>query len=563
MKYDRERLKWNGWGWKDKLFDFEGTEAEFWKFISQQLGIAELQSTPSLSLEDLSIPKIRLSTAQLNEVVSVLENDRVTSSTFERVFHAVGKSYHDLVRIRNGLIKNFPDAVVYPEKEEEILQLIQIAEKYQWALIPFGGGTSVVGGTEADAPDKFKAIITVDMTRMNRIVSIDEKAMIARVQAGMYGPNLESELQKSGYTLGHYPQSFEFSTVGGWIAARGSGQQSNRYGSAARFMVGARVVTPNGVVNVANIPNSSSGPDIKHLIAGSEGIFGFITEVSVVLHKTPKHKDYRSFMVPSFSVGIEIIKEIVQSKYDVAMLRLSDEFETEFYATVSSLGKEDTWMNTVAKRAVDTIFPDSPCVLMVGIEGNRSSVLQTALLVGKLCLKHKGVPLGGSIGEGWYETRFETPYLRDKVLDQGVSIDTLETATIWSNIPTLYKTVREAIQQGVKEFSPSGRSIVLTHISHTYKTGASLYFSFLFETQKGEEMQQWSSIKRRASDAIVENGGTISHHHGVGIDHREWLGREKGELAIALLTSAKESLDPNGIMNPDKIISYSDGEKPS
>ena len=556
VQYQRKNLKWNGWGWQDKTFDFEGREDSFWSYVSDRLGVTELRDTPSLDLDEVPLPASRLSDEQQQELRRILDPERVHFGRFERIFHAVGRSYHDLIRLRSGTLRGVPDAIVYPQTEIELQHLIGLAERWSCALIPFGGGSSVVGGVEGDSPAGFAAVITVDMTHMNRVLSIDEESLMARVESGIYGPELEAQLQQRGYTLGHYPQSFEFSTLGGWVAARGSGQQSNRYGSAATFLVGAKVVTPAGIFETQPLPNASSGPDLKHLIAGSEGIFGFITEVTVAIQPVPSHRDYQSYLLPSFAAGVKAIKEMVQSKLEVAMLRLSDEDETEFYSTISSMAKEKTWIDNVTKRAVGAIFPKQPCVLMIGLEGPRKSVLQTSLQVGKICLQNKGVPLGGSIGNSWFETRFETPYLRDRVLDRGIAIDTLETATSWSNIPRLYAAVRTAIREGIQQSSPTGKSIVLAHISHSYNTGASLYFSFLFEMSEDNKQEQWRVIKGKASDAIRDNGGTISHHHGVGVDHVDWITAEKGALGMNVIAATKSSLDPSGLMNPGKILPH-------
>jgi alkyldihydroxyacetonephosphate synthase len=390
---------------------------------------------------------------------------------------------------------------------------------------------------------------------MNHILEIDVEALTARVQPGIYGPQLEAQLQADGFTLGHYPQSFEFSTLGGWVAARGAGQQCNRYGAAAKFLVGARVISPRGVLETKNFPNSAAGPDLNHLIAGSEGTLGFITEVSVRLHRLPAARDYRAYLFPNFIAGTTALRELVQEHTDVAMLRLSDESETHFYTKVHGLGKRKTWMKHLAKQALAAAgLPQRPCVLMVGLEGSRRSVAGAGLKVTQTCFRHRGIPAGTGPGQGWYETRFQTPYLRDHLMNRGIGIDTLETATSWSNLHQLHQAVREAVSEALRQDGFAGEPIVLGHISHSYQTGASLYFTYIFPMQIGGEIEQWLKIKRAASDAIRDNGGTISHHHGVGVDHLDWIEPEKGALGVAVLRATKKALDPKGLMNPGKLI---------
>ena len=555
MEYAREKLKWNGWGWADTDFDFQDREAAFWEYFGEVLGIEEFPDTPTLALEAIELPSCRLSSARLKQLREVIDADRVRVDRFERIFHAVGRSYRDMVLLRSGELPSIPDVVVYPRNEEELTGLLALADKAKAALIPFGGGSSVVGGVEAAAGESYKAVITVDFSQMNHILDIDVDALTARVQPGIYGPQLEAQLHAEGFTLGHYPQSFEFSTLGGWVAARGAGQQSNRYGAAAKFLVGARVLSPKGVLETKNFPNSSAGPDLKHLIAGSEGTLGFITEVSVRLHHLPATRDYRAYLFPNFIAGAAALRELVQEHTDVAMLRLSDESETHFYTKVHGLGKPKNWMKQFAKQAMAAAgVPQRPCVLMVGLEGPRRKVAGTRIKVTQTCFRHRGIPAGTGPGKGWYETRFQTPYLRDHLMDRGIGIDTLETATSWSNLHNLHQAVCSALSEALKAAGLSKEPIVLAHISHSYQTGASLYFTYIFPMKVGAELEQWLAIKRAASNAIRDNGGTISHHHGVGVDHREWIEPEKGPLGVEVLRATKKVLDPKGLMNPGKLI---------
>ena len=556
MDYQRDRLKWDGWGWNDHHFDLHGREQALWAFLQDGLGLDELVDTPGTPLDGVQVPSCRLSDVQLGALKGMLHGDRVKTDRYERIFHALGKSYHDLIRVRAGTLSHAPDAVVYPETNTEIKQLMDFAAAEGLALIPYGGGSSVVGGIEARA-DEHAGVLTIDMTRMNRVLNIDEESLTATVQAGIYGPALEAQFQERGLTLGHYPQSFQFSTLGGWIAARGSGQQSNRYGAAAKFLVGSTVVTPSGVLKTRPFPQSAAGPDLNHVVAGSEGRIGVIVEATVRLHSVPSSQDYRGFLYPDFEMGAEVIRALMQEHVDVAMLRLSDAGETFFLGQFKSFGKPESWLQKAAGAALEFAgVGKNPCLLLVGMEGTSASVAASRISVARICLGGGGVPLGPGPGRGWYATRFEMPYLRDALLNRGVGVDTLETATHWSNIQHLHRVVKKQLVTSIKRHSDrcKGEPIVMAHISHSYHTGASLYFTFVFPIALGDPLGQWTAIKKEVSDVILANAGTISHHHGVGRDHRPWMRPEKGELGVQLLQSACAGVDPTGMMNPGKLI---------
>ena len=556
VDYQRKKLKWNGWGWADQDFDLHGREEGLWEFLQTQLGVENLPNTPAVPLEDMPLPENRLSEPQLDELRALLSEDRVLVDRYERLFHAFGKSYHDLIRLRRGQVDEVPDAVVYPESAAELAALTGFATQHHLALIPYGGGSSVVGGVEARAGG-LDAVLTVDMTRMNRVLHIDTESLTATAEAGIYGPELEAYLQERGYTLGHYPQSFQFSTLGGWIAARGAGQQSNRYGTVSKFLIGATVVTPSGTLHSLPFPNSAAGPDLRHLIAGSEGVFGFITEAIVKLHPLPTARDYRAFLFSEFKTGADVIRQIIQEHIEVAMLRLSNSGETWFLTQFKSIGKPTSWVSKATNAALDLVgVGEKPCLLLVGLEGTSASTSASRVGIARIAMGAGGIPIGAKPGKGWYGTRFDMPYLRDALLDRGVGVETLETSTHWSNIHHLHDTVCKQISTSISRHTRigTGDPIVMAHISHSYTDGASLYFTFLFPMSVQSPVEQWKAIKHEVSNSILENGGTISHHHGVGTDHRDWMTREKGELGIALLKAVRNSLDPHGLMNPGKLL---------
>lgn len=552
--YERHALKWNGWGREGKNFHFGDREDAFWEWVRSELQMDELDTRAPLGVDDLKIRVSDLPDEVQEGLVSAVGAEHVKTDRYERLFHAVGKSFRDLIRIRSGAIDSVPDAVVYPGSTEEVAAVIAVCNEHNVGVIPYGGGSSVVGGVEALRGEGQRSVVTVDTTRLANVLSIDEISQTAVVQAGIYGPPLEKELQSRGYTLGHYPQSFEFSTVGGWIAARGSGQQSNAYGCAAKWLCAAKVVSPAGVIETHAFPNSAAGPDLNHVIAGSEGTLGIITEATVQLHEQPASKDYRGYFFRDFIAGAAAIRELLQREVSVSMLRLSDADETLFLSQFSSVGKKQNAVRQLLDKALSaTGYGDNACMLLVGAEGDRADVTWSVTQTTAICVRHGALPLGNSIGKKWYEGRFEMPYLRDPLLDSGVGVDTLETATTWSNVHHLHQVVGDTIQDAIRETS-GAEGIVMCHISHSYRTGASLYFTFVYKMDRDAPLDQWTTIKERASRTLIENGGTISHHHGVGADHLPWMEAEKGEVSMSLLKSMRQDVDPRGIMNPGKTF---------
>lgn len=550
MRYRRDELRFNGWGLRSQTYDLHGRDEAVWAFVRDTLGMDRLPDTPAARLEDLALPEVALSDDDVAALAAVVGDEHLRTDDYERAFHAVGKSYYDLLRIRAGDLPGVPDAVAYPARHEDVQRLLEVCAERGLAVVPFGGGSSVVGGVEARRGDE-RGLITVDTTRLDRLVGLDETSLTATFGAGIYGPELEDVLQARGYTLGHYPQSFEFSTLGGWVAARSAGQQSNRYGSAAKWLVCARVATPSGEWRTRAFPASAAGPDLNHLIAGSEGTLGVITEVTVKIHPRPEARDFVSFMFRDFDRGVEAVRRITQAELGVATLRLSDVDETRFYGAFRNVLKP----SKVQELALDTLGKvgfDAPCVLMVGFEGPASVVRGAWGRAFAIATRSGGLYVGRGPGNSWYENRFSMPYLRDPLMDHGVGLDTLETSTTWSNVPRLYQAVTGAIRDAMDARGHAG--VVLAHLSHTYLEGTSLYFTFLFPRELDDEVAQWRQIKEAASRAISEHGGTISHHHGVGLDHAHWLPPEKGALGMGVLEATKARVDPDGIMNPGKLV---------
>jgi alkyldihydroxyacetonephosphate synthase len=552
---DRTKIRWNGWGWtahKDEI----GAREELWTWLAAQLGMPSLLATPARPLEGIELPAPRLSTIARQKFVDLLGPDRVRDDAYERAFHALGRSYYDLLRLRAGDLATAPDAVLYPRGGDEVLAVLSLAADQDIAVVPFGGGTSVVGGVSATT-GPFKSVVTVGLSGMDRLIDIDTVSCTATAEAGIYGPALEKALQAKGVTLGHYPQSFEFSTLGGWIAHSGAGQGSNRYGRAEDWLVGAKLATPRGVLATGGFPASAAGPGLNELIVGSEGVFGIVTEATIRIRAIAGASHDRGYLFRDFASGATAIRTAIQEELPVTMLRLSDAQETGFYRAYGALGKKRGIKERLADIYLDTRgFDAKACALIASFEGDAAEVATSRKRFAIIAKKLGALDLGEGQGRRWREGRFHGPYLRDPMLERGLGVDTLETATRWSNIDALYAAVRAALETAIRETAPrpGAGGIVMCHISHSYPDGASLYFTFIFPRALSADIAQWRAIKKAASDAIAANGGTISHHHGVGEDHLPWMVQEKGALGIEVLRAIKHTLDPKGVLNPGKMI---------
>ena len=555
MSLDRSTLRWNGWGHLRHQDTFADNKA-LWQFLGAALGGVDLPSTPATPLGSSRLAAPVLAFGDIAPFQSA--GCDVAIDAADRAFHARGDSYRDLLDLRAGHLDPLPDAIVYPKSAEACRGAIEAANAGDIAVVPFGGGTSVVGGV-SPLRGNHRAVIAIDTTKMDRLISIDKESMVATAEAGIYGPDLEQRLNAEGVMLGHFPQSFEFSTLGGWIAARGAGQQSNRYGKAEHWLVSARLATPAGVWSTEGFPASAAGARLTDLVAGSEGTLGIITDATFALHERPAARDYRAYLFRSFEAGREAVREIVQAGIPAASLRLSDEDETHFFGALGRLQGPPKFKHRIEDSYLKLRgFGGAKCALITGAEGDAELVAYARSRIATIAHRHGGLGVGTSPADRWFKGRFHGPYLRDPLMDRGLGVDTLETATAWSNVPRLYKAVREALLGAMKAHAgvAGGNGICLAHISHSYVDGASLYFTYVWPRARGgleAEIAQWEAIKSAASDAIAAHGGTISHHHGAGTDHARWMTAEKGPVSMEVLRALKRTLDPKGIMNPGKL----------
>jgi alkyldihydroxyacetonephosphate synthase len=548
-------MKWWGWGNPDKQYDLS-QRPFFWPHLRKSLEFSDKPFFFPPAFEDIDLPSCDFSNSDIQRLQKVLPKERIAVSKAERLSHTYGKSYHDLVRIRRKVFPEVPDAVLYPKDEEEIQRILAWAAENRVAVVPWGGGTSVTGGVEAVRAAGHQMQVVIDLKGMNKILAIQKKSLLADVQAGILGPRLEEALEEEGLTLSNYPESFEFSTLGGWIAARAAGQQSTLYGKIEHMVESVRLLTPTGFLQTPHLPAAANGPDLAQLIIGSEGILGIITEARVRLKPSPEEKRYTAVLFRSFEEGVEAMRLVLQSGFKPATLRLSDAEETDLIFSLRQKKSSPTanaiqtlGLGWLEKRGFRT---GKRSILILGLEGSVQHVRTERSALRRIFKPFSVLSLGKSIGRDWYRHRFDNPYLRDVLMDYDILVDTLETATEWDNILDLYAKVRNAIIEAYDRLGIKG--MVTAHLSHMYPTGSSLYFILLAVPHVGEELEEWWAIKRAASDAIVAGGGAISHHHGIGLDHRTWLVNEIGVGGLRLIRRLKETVDPEGILNPGKLL---------
>jgi alkyldihydroxyacetonephosphate synthase len=473
-----------------------------------------------------------LDPALLAGLAAVVGSAHVRTDDEIRRLRTRGKSTPDLLRARSGDLSDAPDAVVRPGDHDEVAAVLAFAVEHHLAVVPFGGGTSVTGGLVARR-EGFAGVLSLDLVRMKRLLAVDHTSMTATLEPGLRGPEAEALLAAEGVTLGHYPQSWEFASIGGFAATRSSGQSSAGYGRFDSVVVGLTVATPRGRVDLGSAPANAAGPDLRQLFLGSEGTLGVITSVTVRVRRLPAVKVYEGWRWPSFADGTAAMRTLAQAGLLPTVIRLSDEAETAInLADPAAIGGEGS----------------AGCLMITGYEGEQAAVDAKRAAVTAVLTGLGGASVGEAAGEKWAHGRFDAPYLRDSMLDAGVLVETLETATFWSNVERLYADVKAALTAELGD-----PSIVLCHISHVYETGCSLYFTVAAK-EAADPLAQWEKAKTAASDAMIAAGATITHHHAVGTDHKPWFAQEVGPLGVSVLRAVKADLDPTGILNPGVLI---------
>ena len=530
---------WNGWGNENSELTMELND-----------GLRAL-------LEALVGPGTSLNQATLKEVISNVPTSRledhplIETDPETRVRHARGQSLPDWLDMHSGNVDTFPDGVAFPESTEQVRELLAYARENNLVVIPYGGGTSVVG--HINPVKSSRPILTIDMGKMNSLLSIDTESQLATFGAGTPGPVVEETLKEHGYTLGHFPQSWELSTLGGWVASRSSGQQSLHYGRIENMFAGGIIETMNGTMTIPTIPASSAGPDIREMILGSEGRIGIITEVTVRITPVPEEEKFQVIFFPSWQIGINAARELIQQRVALSMVRLSNPLETTSLLYMGA-GSDSSGVVALEKSLSEKGIGEGKVMMTFGVTGSARHCETAYQLAIDHCAALGGFVDQSGLGENWVHGRFRAPYLRDPLGAEGYIVDTMETAVDWSKVSEAAENIEEAIRTALDD--EGERVHAYTHLSHVYGQGSSIYTTYLFRIGESYELgkNRWMKLKKAGADQIVAHGGTISHQHGVGSDHKNYLAEEKGEFGIAAIYSLCKQFDPYGQMNPGKLL---------
>ncbi|MFL6660444.1 MAG: FAD-binding oxidoreductase [Massilia sp.] len=528
--------RWNGWG--DESIEFALGEAAL-VFLRERLG-------QGASMNDATHVQAcaRIGASRL------LPHPLVDTSAAARLANALGQSLPDWLRMRYGRIDSAPDGVAYPESGEQVRQLLDYAAACGALVIPCGGATSVAG--HLTVPVGSKPVLTINLTRMRALLNLDTEAQLATFEAGVFGPDLEAQLRAHGYTLGHFPQSFEYSTLGGWVVTRSSGQQSLRYGRIEQLFAGGRVEAPAGRLDLPTFPASAAGTDLREMVLGSEGRLGILTEATVRITRQPDYEAFHAVFFPSWEKACQATRAIAQAKLPLSMLRLSNPLET---MTMLTLAGHARLVGALESYLGWRGCGEGKCMLMIGVSGAKKSAKAALGAALKLARASKGVHVGRKMGDKWKQNRFRNVYLRNAAWGHGYAIDTVETAVDWPGVTGMMHAVEQAATNAFGLHCE--RVHTYTHLSHMYAQGASVYTTFVYRLSGSYEtdLARWRSLKDAVSEAIVSHGGTISHQHGVGADHAPYLAAEKGPLGIGAMQALFRHFDPEARMNPGKLVS--------
>ena len=529
--------RWNGWG-DDAIAMYlnEGVSAMLVERLGP--GLPGVDATRSELLEQIP-------TSRLTGFHALIQTDASL-----RFSMAMGESFGDWIRKRFGAVPPAPDGVAFPESTEQVRELLALAHANNWMVIPFAGGTSVAG--HLDCPISERPILSINLGRMNRLLHLDQQSQLATFGAGTPGPQVEAQLRAHGYTLGHFPQSFEYSTVGGWVVTRSSGQQSLRYGRIEQLFAGGHIETPVGALTIPTLPAASAGPDLRELVMGSEGRFGILTEVTVRVSLLPEHESFHAIFLPNWDAAETAVRKLIQRRLPLSMMRLSNGIETQTNLGLAGHARLIGWMERyLALRGCG----DGKCMLMLGVTGDQRSARHALREARRTLSSHGAVYIGEAMGAKWASNRFKGPYLRNTLWDRGYCADTIETAVDWPNVKKLMLAMEQAARDVFAQYGE--RVHAFTHLSHLYPQGSSVYSQFVWAIAAGgfaPNFERWQKLKAAVAATIAAHGGTVSHQHGVGRDHAAHLKDEKGPLGMATLAQLCRHFDPKKIMNPGKLL---------
>ena len=527
--------RWNGWG--DDAIHYD-LDAGALAFLRERIGPGAAPAEASFEQACAAVAPSRMPPHRL-----------VDTGAAERVRHAHGQSLPDWLRLRYGKTGPVPDGVAWPESGAEVRELLAFAQQAGAIVIPYGGGTSVAG--HLTVPHGAQPVLCVDTARLRAMTNLDREAQLATFGAGVLGPDLEAQLRAHGYTLGHFPQSFEYSSLGGWVATRSSGQQSLRYGRIEQLFAGGRLETPAGTLDIPTFPASAAGTDLREMVLGSEGRIGVLTEATVRVTKLPACEAFHAVFFDNWEAARNAVREVAQARLPLSLLRLSNPLETQTMLALAGhkklVGALETWLRWRG-------CGHAKCMLMVGASGSKAAA--SAAIAGALSISrgHGGVHVGRAMGEKWKQNRFRNVYLRNAAWAHGYAIDTVETAVDWPGVTPAMHALEQAAAAALAAHGE--RVHAYTHLSHLYPQGASVYSTFVYRLAGDfeQDLARWKALKHAVSGAVVASGGTISHQHGVGTDHARYLEAEKGALGIGAMQAMFRHFDPDGRMNPGKLV---------
>jgi alkyldihydroxyacetonephosphate synthase len=539
------RFKHWGWGFEDQQPTPEQLRAMA-SVVGDHLDLELGEVEQPVALEDVALGAPRVAPpASLAEICAGDDHARAS--------HALGKSYCDIVNGFRGRFEHPPDFVARPREEQDVERLLEWCSEQRVAAIPFGGGTSVVGGVTPNVPDGYDGAISLDLRALDRVLELDEVSRAARIQAGAAGPVLERQLAEHGLTLRHFPQSFEYATLGGWIATRAAGHFATARTHIEDFVESTRAITPLGAWESRRLPGSGAGVSPDRMLAGSEGTLGVITEAWLRVQPRPRHKRSAGVRFARFADGAECVRELSQSGLNPSNCRLID-----------------------AREAAITMAGDgSRALLVLGFESTDHPVDDALARALAICREHGGeIPDdaararedepasdggGAAAVDSWRDAFLAAPYTRDALVALGVLAETFETAITWERFAAMHERVTASAEQALREICGEGGGIS-TRFTHVYPDGPAVYFTVIAPARRGEEVEQWTQIKRAVSDELIAAGATITHHHAVGRDHRPWYDQQRPDVFAAALAGAKAALDPQGVMNPGVLIDPPSGE---
>ncbi len=549
-----KQQKWWGWGAEGIEFSF-ADKPKFAPFVMDVIGVDVTKPAPRVAaLSTYDIPASQLTDGLRAALVEGIGEENVVDDDEYRVIHAFGRGVRDLVRVRRGEFGRLPDVVVYPGSEDDVATIVAAATAADAVVIPYGGGSNIVGALEA-VPTETRQVISINMGRMNKVLDIDEASGLARIEAGVLGPDMEIQLNAKGWTLGHFPDSFMWSTLGGWIATRSSGMQSDKYGDIADITRGLRMVMDGQVLVLRPLPSSSSGPSVREMVLGSEGRLGIITEATVNVHRLPPVREIQAYFFPTYDAGLEAMTELAASDAAPSITRIMDAAETAFSM---ANGKKSSRVSHLMNRAVQEVMTrkgwdlEKIALGFIGYEGTPVHVRYEKGLVGKIISRNGGMSVGKGPGALYDQKKYDIPYIRDFLLDRGIPADVSETATPWRLLKTMHDKTVAAAYKAMEEAGVQG--FVMCHLSHSYHSGACQYFTFAINDSTEHNMESYDRVKRAIQQSFMDNGGTVSHHHGVGEEHSPWLDQDISPAGVFIQRKLFEGVDPDQRFNPGKII---------